>query len=64
MRDDARARPRIVVGVDGSDSAEQALAWAVGQAKATGGSLEVLVAWHWPAAPSYSMATPIFNPQD
>jgi nucleotide-binding universal stress UspA family protein len=33
----AAPRARIVVGVDGSDSAQAALRWAVGQAKLAGG---------------------------
>jgi nucleotide-binding universal stress UspA family protein len=36
---------RIVVGVDGSDSATDALHWAVKQAKLTGASVEAVYAW-------------------
>jgi nucleotide-binding universal stress UspA family protein len=36
---------RIVVGVDGSESAEDALRWAVGQAKLTGATVEAVYAW-------------------
>jgi nucleotide-binding universal stress UspA family protein len=39
---------RIVVGVDGSGSSRSALAWAVGQARATGAVLEVVTAWEVP----------------
>jgi nucleotide-binding universal stress UspA family protein len=39
---------RIVVGVDGSDSAQAALRWAVRQAKLTGGRVEAVSAWHYP----------------
>ncbi len=39
---------RIVVGVDGSDSAQAALRWAVRQAKLTGGCVEAVSAWHYP----------------
>jgi nucleotide-binding universal stress UspA family protein len=39
---------RIVVGVDGSESSMQALAWAVGQAELTHSSVLVVSAWHWP----------------
>ena len=38
---------RIVVGVDGSASSIQALRWAVGEARASGGSVLVLWAWEW-----------------
>ncbi|HUA31922.1 MAG TPA: universal stress protein [Streptosporangiaceae bacterium] len=41
---------RIVVGVDGSSSSRAALAWAVGQARATGGVLDVVTAWEVPLA--------------
>jgi nucleotide-binding universal stress UspA family protein len=40
---------RIVVGVDGSASSRAALAWAVGQARLTGDSIEAVIAWHYPA---------------
>jgi nucleotide-binding universal stress UspA family protein len=41
---------RIVVGVDGSDSALAALRWAMRQAKLTGSRVEVVTVWHFPAA--------------
>jgi len=43
-------QPRIVVGVDGSDSAQAALEWALRQAKLTGGRVEAVTAWHYPAS--------------
>ena len=36
---------RIVVGVDGSESAADALRWAIEQAKLTGATLEAVYAW-------------------
>ena len=39
---------RIVVGVDGSESAQAALRWAVGQAKLTGARVEAVSAWQYP----------------
>jgi nucleotide-binding universal stress UspA family protein len=36
---------RIVVGIDGSESSNDALHWAVGQAKLTGATVEALYAW-------------------
>ncbi len=36
---------RIVVGVDGSESAGDALRWAVAQAKLTGATVEAVYAW-------------------
>ncbi len=42
--------PRIVVGVDGSDSSQAALRWALHQAKLVGGRVEAVTAWHYPAS--------------
>lgn len=39
---------RIVVGVDGSQAAREALAWALRQAELTGGSIDAVTAWHKP----------------
>ncbi|MGZ4332787.1 MAG: universal stress protein [Gaiellaceae bacterium] len=36
---------RIVVGIDGSESSNDALHWAVDQAKLTGATVEALYAW-------------------
>ncbi len=44
-------RPRIVVGVDGSEGSKEALRWAAGQAQLTGASLEVVTAWEVPVVP-------------
>lgn len=44
---------RIVVGVDGSASAKAALRWAIRQAKLTGGTVDAVIAWHYPTAYSY-----------
>jgi nucleotide-binding universal stress UspA family protein len=41
---------RIVVGIDGSQSSREALAWAVGEACARGGRVEAVHAWQVPAA--------------
>lgn len=41
-------KPRIVVGVDGSASSEQALRWALRQAEMTGAGIEAVMAWHFP----------------
>ena len=40
----------IVVGVDGSEHAKHALAWAAAEAKIRGASLHVVVAWSVPGA--------------
>lgn len=42
------SQPRIVVGVDGSPSSVAALRWAVRQAELTGGTVDAVIAWHFP----------------
>ena len=42
---------RIVAGVDGSESSLAALRWAVRQAELTGGTVEAVIAWHYPVLP-------------
>jgi nucleotide-binding universal stress UspA family protein len=42
---------QIVVGVDGSDSSRNALAWAYDEAGQHGATLVVLATWHPPALP-------------
>jgi nucleotide-binding universal stress UspA family protein len=39
----------IVVGVDGSESGQRALDWAIAEAKAHGAHLHLVSAWHVPA---------------
>jgi nucleotide-binding universal stress UspA family protein len=58
------ARPVVIVGVDGSPSAEAALRWAEAYAVATGADLELVTAWHYPT--SYGIAMPMngWDPQD
>jgi len=38
----------IVVGVDGSPSAQSALRWAAAQARLTGGRVHAMIAWEYP----------------
>ena len=40
--------PVVVVGVDGSDQSLVALRWAADYARATGGTLRAVTAWHCP----------------
>ncbi|MHB8592874.1 MAG: universal stress protein [Acidimicrobiales bacterium] len=56
MADAQDTHPRIVVGVDGSDSSKEALRWAARQAKLTGAALEVVVTWEYPT--SFGWAPP------
>jgi nucleotide-binding universal stress UspA family protein len=40
---------RIVVGVDGSSYSEEALRWAIGQARLTGQPVDAVMSWRVPA---------------
>src|ERR1700691_1406379 len=63
MVDEAVVQPRIVVGVDGSESSRQALRWAAGQAQLTGGRLEVVITWELPTSFEWVPPYPSdFNP--
>lgn len=53
---------RIVVGIDGSPSSLDALAWAARQADLTGSILEIVMTWEWPS--SYGWAVPVPNDFD
>jgi nucleotide-binding universal stress UspA family protein len=46
---------RIVVGIDGSDSAADALRWAIEQAKLTGATVEAVYAWDPGALVSFAV---------
>jgi len=46
---DPQSRPgRIVVGVDGSSHSEEALRWAIGQARRTDQQVEAVISWTMP----------------
>ena len=50
MANDGGKQPRIVVGVDGSESSRHALRWAARQAQFTGGRIDVVVTWELPTS--------------
>ncbi len=52
-------QPRIVVGVDGSESSNAALRWAIRQAELTGASVDAVTAWRFPAAYGLAPVTDI-----
>ena len=54
-----QARPRIVVGVDGSAPSERALDWAVGEARRSGGTLHLVSAWIFPMTVGYAFTTTV-----
>jgi nucleotide-binding universal stress UspA family protein len=43
-------RPRVVVGVDGSEQSKQALRWAARFAASAGARVEAIAAWEYPTA--------------
>jgi len=58
---------RIVVGVDGSSAADEALAWAMHEAQLRGADLEVIHAWEfpvWALTRFGDAALPVFTPED
>jgi nucleotide-binding universal stress UspA family protein len=56
-------QPRIVVGVDGSESSGHALRWAARQAQLTGCRLDVVVSWELPTSFGWVPPYPSdFNP--
>jgi nucleotide-binding universal stress UspA family protein len=54
----AQATGRIVVGIDGSEAATDALRWGARQAALTGSPLEVIMTWEWPASLGWSVPVP------
>jgi nucleotide-binding universal stress UspA family protein len=57
------ARPLIVVGVDGSNESVKATAWAAEQARATGGTLELLIVWARPTSYGLPLVVGGYNPE-
>jgi nucleotide-binding universal stress UspA family protein len=51
-------RPRIVVGVDGSDASKDALIWAADYARLVGGELLAVSVWEWPVSLGMALALP------
>ena len=60
----AREIPLVVVGIDGSAGSDAALQWAEAYAHATGASIELLVAWHWPTSYGVPLAWDGFDPAE
>ena len=57
--------PKIVVGVDGSESSIAALRWAARQAELTGAALHVVTAWSYPEHPTpFGIVPPLPLPTD
>lgn len=47
---------QIVVGVDGSDASLRALRWAASEARARGGTVHAITAWHWDGSGTFFVA--------
>jgi nucleotide-binding universal stress UspA family protein len=54
MSESAHSRPRIVVGVDGSEHCKLALRWAARIARAEGARIDVVAAWDFPTYVAFS----------
>jgi nucleotide-binding universal stress UspA family protein len=55
---------RIVVGVDGSPSSEQALRWGASLAAMMGARLEAVTAWDFPAGYGFASMPPDWDPAE
>jgi nucleotide-binding universal stress UspA family protein len=55
-------RPRIVVGIDGSDSSREALRWAARLATVLGADLDAVSAWELTSAYGWSALPPLYSP--
>jgi nucleotide-binding universal stress UspA family protein len=53
---------RVVVGVDGSEESKLALQWAAKIADATGGYVEAVIAWQYPASFGWAVPPSDWNP--
>ena len=56
--------PRIVTGVDGSDSSLSALRWAIRQAGLTGAPVDAVAAWHNPVVAASYGYVPVGTGED
>ena len=56
------AGPRIVAGIDGSQSSASALRWAIRQAALTGATVDAVIAWHYPDMAASGMAVGAMEP--
>lgn len=65
-REDSYLHPApVLVGVDGSASSKEALAWAARYAGLLGAQLEVVIVWHLPPAMGWETPLPTeWSPED
>jgi nucleotide-binding universal stress UspA family protein len=57
------AKPRIVVGVDGSDGSKDALRWAANLAGLLGARVDVVATWELPTGSLLRALPPSFTPE-
>ena len=53
-----QARPRLVVGIDGSFGSSQALRWALEEARVRSAAVEAIYAWQYPPIGAFVMGPP------
>jgi nucleotide-binding universal stress UspA family protein len=63
MRPEALVMQHIVVGIDGSRSSCNALAWAVGQARSSGATVRAVHAWSPPELDADALARGLGDPR-
>jgi nucleotide-binding universal stress UspA family protein len=56
------AGPRVVAGIDGSESSASALRWAIRQAGLTGAAVDAATAWHYPDLAASGMPAGAIEP--
>lgn len=56
-------KPRIVVGVDGSEGSRNALRWAARLAAPFGARLDAIATWELPQVSMWSVLPPSYSPQ-
>ena len=59
----AQDKPRIVVGVDGSDGSKDALRWAARMASSLGARIDAVATWEVPLVSMWSVLPPSYSPQ-
>jgi len=57
-------RPRIVIGVDGSEQSKLALEWAASLAGALGASVDAVAVWQMPSAYGWSIVAADWSPEE
>ena len=64
MTESSQGRPRIVVGVDGSEPSKLALRWARRLAAVEQADIDVIGAWAWPSLAGATVVALDYSPMD